>query len=120
MWRILVVTETPPRFTDFARILRDEGPAECVWAETPEAGLERVAEDRPHLVVVDEAIAGSTGLEWVKQLLMADAFVNTAVVSPLDEEAFHDASEGLGVALRLSPQPGPPDARKVLDWLKPA
>ncbi len=120
MRRILVLTETPPRFTDFATILRDEGAAECMWAETPETGLERVAADRPQLVVVDETIGGAPGLEWVKQLLTVDAFVNTAVISSLDEAAFHEAGEGLGVALHLSPDPGEADARKVLDWLASA
>lgn len=117
MRKILVVTETPPRFTDFARVLREEGAAECLWAETPEAGLDMAAQNRPDFVVVDENIAGTPGLEWVKRLLTVNAFLNTGLVSPLDDAAFHEACEGLGIALGLSTEPGESDARKVLGWL---
>lgn len=120
MCRVLMMTETPPRFTDFAKILRDEGRAECLWADTPETGLEMAAVERPDLVVVDESIGGISGLEWVKRLLAVDAFLNTAVVSGLDEPDFHEASEGLGVAVRLSSDPGTEDARKALNWLASA
>jgi DNA-binding response OmpR family regulator len=120
MWRVLVVTESPPKFTDFARALREEGQVECVWAENPEIAPEMGAGQRPHLVVMDETVGGMSALEWVKRLLAVDAFLNTAVVSALDESDFHEAGEGLGVALRLSPNPGDADARKVLNWLASA
>ncbi len=120
MWRVLMMTETPPRFTDFAKALQDEGQTECMWADSPEAGMEMAAVQRPDLVVVDECIGGVPGLEWVKRLMAVDAFLNTAVVSSLDESAFHEASEGLGVTLRLSPNPGAEDARNTLSWLASA
>jgi DNA-binding response OmpR family regulator len=120
MWRVLVVTESPPRFTEFAKNLREEGQAECVWAENPEAAIGMAVDQRPHLVVVDDTIGGTSGLEWVKRLLTVDAFLNTALVSSLDEAEFHEAGEGLGIALQLSPYPDGSDARKVLGWLASA
>ncbi len=120
MWRVLVVTESPPRFTEFAKALREEGEAECIWAESPEAGMEMAAGPHPAIVIVDETIGGTPGLDWVKQLLKVNAFLNTAVVSSLNSSDFHEASEGLGVALQLSPDPGERDARNVLSWLAAA
>jgi len=37
----------------------------------------------------------------VREIISANAMVNTAVVSPLCDADFHDKSEGLGVLCRL-------------------
>jgi hypothetical protein len=54
-------------------------------------------------------------LELVQKLLMVNAMVNTAVVSPLSEAEFHDASEGLGVLGRL---PGEPEVGAAADLIE--
>ena len=41
---------------------------------------------------------------------MVNAMVNTAVVSPLSDEEFHEVSEGLGILGRLPNEPGMSDA----------
>ena len=45
-------------------------------------------------------------LSLVQKLLTVNALVNTAVVSPLSDEEFHEASEGLGILGRLPEEPG--------------
>ena len=44
--------------------------------------------------------------------------VNTAVVSPLSDEEFHEASEGLGILGRLSTDPGMSEASELLHKLR--
>ena len=64
------------------------------------SGTEALAAVRaacPHLVVVDSDLPDTDPLGLVKKLLMVNAMINTAVISPLSEEQFHEASEGLGV-----------------------
>jgi hypothetical protein len=49
---------------------------------------------------------------------MVNAMVNTAVVSPLADEEFHEVSEGLGILSRLPKEPGESDAAELLCKLK--
>ena len=49
---------------------------------------------------------------------MVNAMVNTAVVSPLSDEEFHEASEGLGILGRLPNEPGMNDAGELLRKLQ--
>jgi hypothetical protein len=54
----------------------------------------------------------------VKELLMVNALVNTAVASPLPEEEFHNASEGLGVLAQLPAIPSKNDAADLVQKLR--
>jgi hypothetical protein len=54
----------------------------------------------------------------MKKLLSINPMINCAAVSPLPHEAFHEASEGLGVLAQLPVAPGKPDAEKLLRHLK--
>ncbi len=72
----------------------------------------------PHLVVVDSDLPDTDPLGLVQKLLMVNAMVNTAVISPLAEEQFHEASEGLGVLSRLPVEPGHSDAADLLHKLR--
>ena len=57
-------------------------------------------------------------MELVQKLLLVNAMVNTAVVSSLSDEEFHEASEGLGILGRLPNDPGMSDAVEMLHKLK--
>jgi hypothetical protein len=54
----------------------------------------------------------------VREIISANAMVNTAVVSALSEEDFHDKSEGLGVLCRLPIVPGCNDSEALLQKLR--
>jgi hypothetical protein len=58
-------------------------------------------------MVLDQGLAEGTPLELALTALTVNAMVNLAVVSPLGEEEFHEASEGLGI---LAPIPANPAA----------
>jgi hypothetical protein len=57
-------------------------------------------------------------LEMVNQLMLQDAFINTAVVSDESEADFHERSEGLGVLAQLPGSPGPQQAQELVKLLK--
>jgi DNA-binding NarL/FixJ family response regulator len=80
--------------------------------------LEAVRGSALHLVIIDAALPDAAPLQLVRQLLMVNAMVNTAVVSPLSDEEFHEASEGLGVLGRLPEQPDKSAAVDLLQKLK--
>ncbi|MHB9072292.1 MAG: response regulator [Desulfobaccales bacterium] len=80
--------------------------------------LEAARTSDPHLVIIDSDLPDDKPLNLVQKLLMVNAMVNTAVVSPLSDEEFHEASEGLGVLGRLPVNPGENDAADLLGKLK--
>ncbi|MCP3925275.1 MAG: hypothetical protein GY714_22100 [Desulfobacterales bacterium] len=57
------------------------------------------------LLVVDENLSGIDGLKIIKEVTNINPFINTALVSSLSPEEFHDVSEGLGIIMQLSTSP---------------
>ena len=51
-------------------------------------------------------------------MISVDAFIQTAAVSPLPHDAFHEASEGLGIMAQLPPMPSRADALKLWQTLR--
>jgi len=82
---------------------------------------------------IREAIALARGAAWgmliqddpcgtfredLSDLMEANPFLHTAVMTDLAPEAFHEASEGLGVLCALPTGPGPEDAEALIGKLK--
>jgi DNA-binding response OmpR family regulator len=80
--------------------------------------IEAVRSSSPHLLIIDRDLPDIDPASLISKVLMVDAMVNTAVVSRLSEEAFHEASEGLGILGRVPVEPGPGDARDLLAKLR--
>ena len=72
----------------------------------------------PHLVIVDSGVPDTDPLDLVREMISANAMVNTAVVSALSDEEFHDNGEGLGILCRLPLEPGDKEARELLQKLR--
>ncbi len=97
-------------------------------AADPEVRLELVSSgaealrvirtNAPQLAIIDSELPDREPLALVQELLTVNATVNTAVVSPLSEEAFHEATEGLGILAHLSLRPGKSDAAELLGKLR--
>ena len=51
------------------------------------------------------------------ELLMINATAHSAVTTDMEENAFHDAMEGLGILTGLPPAPSQDDVRRLLDLL---
>jgi DNA-binding NarL/FixJ family response regulator len=80
--------------------------------------LERIERDKIDLVIADEKSGTTTGLIFARRLVSYYPMVNMALVSSLDKEAFHEASEGLGILMSLPKDPGEKSARALLERLK--
>lgn len=117
MPRILLVSDTPDAFQELAAALQEEERTDLLWAHDGQTALERLAGAQPDLVVVDETVSGTGGLEWIRHIMSVNAFVQTAVVSALPSDAFHEASEGLGILMQLPPAPDRDQARRLTDTL---
>ena len=118
MLRIVIATNRPEVFRAFASALSSNPEVQLQQAGSGAEALKAARTAAPHLVIIDSGLADAEPLELVQQLLLVNAMVNTAVVSPLSEEEFHEASEGLGVLGRLPVEPGESEAADLLGKLK--
>ena len=118
MSRILLVVDQMDTFEELADALRQEGGAEILWAHDSETAFSKVADDPPDLVIVDETIGETSGLDWIRRLMEVNAFIHTAAVSSLSHEEFHETSEGLGIMDQLPPHPGKTDAQRIVNTLR--
>jgi CheY-like chemotaxis protein len=70
------------------------------------------------LLVADENLGDMTGLELIKSVIASQPMLNCAAVSSLLPGDFHEASEGLGILMRLPVEPGKQEAEQLLEHLK--
>ncbi|EHJ48901.1 hypothetical protein DFW101_2899 [Solidesulfovibrio carbinoliphilus subsp. oakridgensis] len=114
---ILTVTSRPAAFTEFLAALAEDG-VETALAQTAGAALDRVKNEPPTLVLVDQGLADAEAFGLVARLMRTNAAVHTAVVSDLSPEDFHEAGEGLGILAAIPPHPSATDARALLGTLR--
>jgi DNA-binding response OmpR family regulator len=118
MLRILLVSARRETFRSFTEGLSSDPEVrlECVTFGSEALSVVRTAS--PHLAIIDSELPETEALALVQELLRVNAMVNTAVVSPLSDEEFHEASEGLGILAHLALLPGKSDAEELLRKLR--
>ncbi|MBU1275653.1 MAG: response regulator [Proteobacteria bacterium] len=117
MYKVLLSAGRPDALSELAAGLEKDGRARLHWARGDQETLVLTKELAPHLVLIDGQGREKEALALVSELLMVNAMVNTAVVSAMDEEEFHETSEGLGILASLPPSPGAGLAEGLLDKL---
>ncbi|MEE4608351.1 MAG: response regulator [Desulfobacteraceae bacterium] len=115
--RLLMATEKRAFFEPILENLVKDGRIQVDWTPDATATLARVRAGRPDLLIVDTRIDGRDGFDLCRKVLQVDAFVNMAAVSDLDDDEFHEASEGLGLVGRLPSRPDVGDLERLLDLL---
>ncbi len=68
-------------------------------------------------VVVAAALADGDGLDFVQQCAKKYPLINFALESELEGDAFHEATEGLGLFMQLSADPDKEEAQQMLEIL---
>lgn len=117
MNKALLVTASPGAFAPFGAALTGEG-FRLTRADSGQAALAAVGGEAPDLVIIDDQLRDVSALDLIKRIVETNAFVNTAVVTSLGEEEFHEAYEGLGVLCHLPPRPGLAEAQDLARKLK--
>ena len=118
MLRVVLATNSPKALQVFTKALLSDPEVQLQGVVSGAEALEVVRTSAPHLVIIDLNLPDIAPLELVQKLLLVNAMVNTAVVSPLSDEEFHEASEGLGILGRLPTDPGMSEAVEMLRKLK--
>lgn len=117
MYKVLLASAQPEALAKLAAGLEEDGRALLYWAQNDQETLSLTQELTPQLVVIDGQGNEKGALALVSKLLMVNAMVNTAVVTAMEEEEFHEFSEGLGILMSLPPNPGEDTAKGLLDKL---
>jgi len=86
--------------------------------ESGESALKHALEKAPDLIILDTTEDDALGLDLIRRIMMVDAFINTAIISHMSEEEFHEEAEGLGVLARLSSSPGDEEIKQILSRLR--
>lgn len=118
MQNIILLSQRIDNLADFLSGFSGQSETSMRAVTTPEEMLKIVREEGPSLVILDETLNDSNPLDLVMNILSTNAMVNTAMITSMDAEAWHEKSEGLGM---LPPVPNPPssaDAWKLLDSLQ--
>ena len=118
MLRIVLATARQESIHSFAEGLASDPEVRLEQVSSGAESLGVVRTNSPHLVIIDSALPDMEPLHVVQKLLMVNAMVNTAVVSPLSGQEFHEASEGLGILAHLPLAPGKSDAPELLRKLR--
>jgi DNA-binding NarL/FixJ family response regulator len=118
MLRVVLTTARPQALKAFAAALSSNPEVQVQLAPNGAAALEATRSAAPQLVIIDRGLADAEPLELVQKLLMVNAMVNTAVISSVSEDEFHEASEGLGVLASLPEDPGTAEAADLLKKLQ--
>jgi DNA-binding response OmpR family regulator len=115
---IYIASPRPDSWQDFKDGLAREPQAVVEAAETGAMVLEMVKSRTPALVVVDSQLPDFKPFDLVLEILKVNAMVQTAVVSSLSDEDFHEQSEGLGIMARIPLNPSAEGAVELVGLLK--
>jgi CheY-like chemotaxis protein len=111
---VLLLAKDITRFSRLAAGLQHRRELEMVSAATGIDGLMLLKGKQIDLVIVDEQLGDMDGIAFVRLLVKAYPLVNTAIVSALTAEEFHEATEGLGVLMQLPLEPREKEAAALL------
>jgi len=115
--RILFVTNHPERWEEWISHLQQHPEAAFSFATTfPEAG-DRMKTERygiGDLIILDETIDNRSAIDAAKEIILSNVWVSLALVNALDEDAFHEAAEGLGILCRIPPGASAADADELM------
>ncbi len=114
---ILLVTSRPEAWNACLSTFGGRGYAVRREADMADC-LAAVRAAAPRLALLDLGLDPAALRQAVIDILMINAAVHTAAVTNLEEEAFHNAMEGLGMLMPLPPSPGPRDVERLLDALE--
>lgn len=112
---ILAVCNQESEYRVFLDALRRQ--AEVLATDHPAVAMQLLRERPVEVVIADEQLNGMSGIEFLQELVQVNPLINTAVVSSLLPEAFHEATEGLGVLMQLPPRPDSSHAEELFGTL---
>ncbi len=116
--QILFVSENPSTLDDLKHGLLKHPQVHVDAVASVDEAMIRIKEALPALVVMDEIVAGIPGKQLIEGMIKKNPFINTALVSPLSPEDFHEDTEGLGVLMKIDKHAGESQAKDMVEQLQ--
>jgi two-component SAPR family response regulator len=114
----MLVTENLEAFKEFDKGILKQPDTRVVRTDSLKSAMAIITSDTVDLVIVDEKVSDVPGKMVIEQIMRVNPMVNTALVSPLGDDDFHEDTEGLGVLMRIPPFPEESVAETVVEKLK--
>lgn len=116
MIHALLVTSRSGSFSHLDSAFAENDVA-AIWAESGNSALSMILERSFDIIITDESLRDMAGLDLAKKIISTNPMLNIALVSALSSDEFHEASEGLGILMQLSPIPKKSEAENLLERL---
>lgn len=113
MLRFLIVSEKPDKLNDLKKGFIRHGVRVDVKGSV-HGVMEAMAGNGADLVIFDENVDGVDGKKLIEHLIKKNPMVNTALVSSMNDEDFHEYTEGLGILMKIPECPSEDVADDVL------
>ena len=118
MIRILIVGSDKHVFADLTSFLKKKADIDISWAENGQIALNIISDNSFDLAIADDQLPDMTGLDFVQKLVSINPMINSALVSRLSHDKFHEQTEGLGILAQLPKKPDEKHAKDLLEQLK--
>ena len=113
---LLLVTPRPEVWNECLPVFQRGGNT-LQQAASLEDAAPIIRDTPPVLAILDLELEGKALRQAVIDIMMINASVHTAVVSDMDPDEFHEATEGLGILMPLPTSPKADDAERLLKAL---
>lgn len=115
MYTLLLVSPRMGDLSDFTATISAQPDITIHQVDSRKDALRMVREQKPHLVIIDQEIRDKNPLDLVMELLVINAMINTAMITSMDADEWHEKSEGLGMMPPISNPPTEKDAHTLLE-----
>ncbi len=118
MVHILLAGKEADYFAAFSQQLGKDQRLKVVEVDSAEQSRQIIRDASIDVVVLAEELRDINGLQFVKEIVADNPFINCALVSPLYPQEFHEQTEGLGLFMQLPAHPGAGAAKEMLAFLE--
>ena len=118
MLHILLAGREHDVLARFGAALCEIGQVDITQVDSAAETLKAVDAGGIDLVVVGQSLADTLPVDFIMRLLRQNAMINCAMISAMEQDAFHEATEGLGILMQLPSNPSGDDAAVLLDKIE--
>lgn len=117
MTRILLVTGESGEFDTFKSGLPKEWDTSLGTVSSSAKVLDILENEKVDVVVLGSKLDDAVSLEFMKKMMKKFPLVNCAMVSSLSHDKFHEVTEGYGLFMQITENPGVEEATRMVALL---